>query len=55
MMISILQRLWCSVRGHDWIFRVDRKRRVVFLECLRCQKITTGWALNASTPEPIDN
>lgn len=53
-MISIFQRIWCVVRGHNWIFRVDRERRCVYLECLRCQKISPGWALNPSIPEPID-
>lgn len=48
MMISILQRLWCSIRGHTWLYRVDREKRHVFLECRRCGKLSNGWVLDAS-------
>ena len=54
-MNSISKRIWCLISGHHWIFRVDQLRRCVYFECFRCLKVTTGWALNPSIPEPIDN
>ena len=51
---GIIGQWLCPVPyGHDWIYRVDRERRCVFLECFKCGKTTTGWVLDARIPEPI--
>jgi hypothetical protein len=45
--IQSLQRMLCSLRGHDEVFHFERRR--LSLRCLNCGHETTGWILR---PEP---
>jgi hypothetical protein len=48
-----LQRLLCSLRGHEAFSHFERHR--LSLRCVNCGHETTGWSLQpeARLPEPL--
>lgn len=40
----MIRKLLCRMRGHVWIVKFNPDR--IYLECLECQRETTGWEID---------
>jgi hypothetical protein len=45
--VQRVQRMMCSLRGHDAVMHFERHR--LSLRCLNCGHETTGWSLRPET------
>jgi hypothetical protein len=47
-MLSWVNQLFCSIRGHDRLLQFEQHR--MFLRCMSCGHESPGWALDEAPP-----